>query len=93
MFFANSLYLGLLWVERLLFRKVNSAMEKILREIYCSLQSGAVFSGPAAVLHAAREQGHKKITLNQVKNWLEKDETYTLHKPAPWSYPRNRGRR
>ena len=65
-------------------------MEKILSEIYYNLQSGASFSGPAAVLHAAREQGHKKITLNQVKDWLEKQETYTLHKPAPRSYPRNR---
>ena len=65
-------------------------MEKILSEIYYNLQSGASFSGPVAVLRAAREQGHKKINLKQVKDWLEKQETYTLHKPASKSYPRNR---
>lgn len=65
-------------------------MEKILKEIYYNLQSGASFSGPVAVLRAAHEQGHKKITLKQVKDWLENQETYTLHKPAARSYPRNK---
>lgn len=65
-------------------------MEKILSEIYYNLQNAASFSSPAAVLRAAREQGHKNITIRQVKDWLEKQETYTLHKAAPRSYPRNR---
>ena len=43
-----------------------------------------------AVLRAAREKGHKKLKLKQVQDWLEKQETYTLHKPAAKSYPRNR---
>lgn len=76
--------------ERLLFREVNFAMEKILNNIYYNPQSGASFSGPAAVLRVAREQGHKKVTLKQVKEWLENQETYTLHRPAPRNYPRNR---
>jgi transposase InsO family protein len=65
-------------------------MEKVLKEIYYDLQSGASFTGPAAVLRAAREKGYKKIKLKQVKDWLEKQETYTLHKPAAKRYPRNR---
>lgn len=57
-------------------------MEKILNDIYYNPQSEGSFTGPEAVFRVAREQGHKKITREQVKEWLKKQETYTLHRPA-----------
>jgi len=65
-------------------------MEKILNDIYYNPQSEGSFTGPEGVFRAAREQGLKKITRKQVKEWLEKQETYTLHRPAQRKYPTNR---
>jgi len=48
------------------------------------------FFGTEGVFRVAREQGHKKITRKQVKDWLEKQDTYTVHKPARRQYTRNK---
>lgn len=68
----------------------NFVMEKILANIYYNPQSEGSFSGPAGVFRVVREQGHKKITRKQVGDWLKKQETYTLHRPARRRYPTNR---
>ena len=65
-------------------------MEKVLSQIYYTLKNAGSFSGPEGVFRAAKEQGVKKITMGQVKKWLQKQETYTLHKPARRRFPKNR---
>ena len=76
---------------KLLFKILNVAMEKVLNKIYCNLASEASFSGVVAVFRAAKETGLEKITRKQVKDWLKKQDVYTLHKPrARRQFPKNR---
>ena len=65
-------------------------MEKILNKIYYNLASEASFSGVEAVFRAAKESGLKTITRKQVKDWLKKQDVYTLHRPARRQFPKNR---
>lgn len=57
-------------------------MDKVLNQIYYDLRSAGSFSGVDAVFRAAREKGYKKISRKQVRDWLKRQEVYTLHKPA-----------
>ena len=64
-------------------------MEDQLRKIYYDVQHPAGFSGVQTLYKAARKQ-NKSITLNQVKSWLQKQNTYTLHKPIRRKFARRK---
>ena len=65
-------------------------MEKILNKIYYNPQSAGSFSGVEALFRAAKEKGLKKITRKEVRDWLKKQEVYSLHQPARRNFQRNR---
>ena len=67
--------------------------EKIekLNKIYTSSGSEAAYTGGAKVLRIAfnKQYPDEPITLKYVQNFLDKKETYSLHKNARRKYPRN----
>ena len=56
-------------------------MEELLRRVYYSLDSPACFSGVERVLREARRQ-NPNITRNHVKEFLDRQRTYTLYRPV-----------
>ena len=62
---------------------------KILSKIYYNPSHSASF-GSAKNLFIAAKQIQPSITLNEVKDWLSGELTYTLHKPARRRFPRNK---
>jgi len=63
-------------------------MEK-LEQVYYDPSHPASFGGVDSVYRAAKEKG-LKITRSEVQQWLQKQDTYTLHKPVKWRFKRGR---
>lgn len=61
-------------------------METLLRRIYYNPSHPAGFAGAHTVLNQTRGNLKPK----DVKNWLQFQDTYTLHKPARINFKRNR---
>lgn len=61
---------------------------KILKNIYYDPKNPAAFSTAKRLYHAARLRD-PGITLNQVKDWLSSQITYSLHKPIQRKFKRN----
>ena len=64
-------------------------MEDYLESIYFDPRHPASFSGASKLYKIAKAAG-KKITHKQVREWLRKQETYTLHRRLKRKFPRNR---
>ena len=62
-------------------------MNKLLEKIYYNVQTGY---NSLNELYKRAKVIKPTITVQDVKVWLEKQPTYTLHKPAKKKYPRNR---
>ena len=62
-------------------------MATLLENIYYNLDSPAAFTGVEAVYQKAKEHG---ITRRQVREWMEKQYTYSMHKPARKNFPRRK---
>ena len=52
-------------------------------------QSSAGYAGVQALYRATKKR-NKKIKLDDVKQWLSKQNTYTLHKPIRRKFPRRK---
>jgi len=65
---------------------MTTRVDKVLRRIYYDETHEASFAS-AQVLYAAVK--HKGISLNQVKKWLQSQETFTLHKQRRKNFTRN----
>ena len=65
-------------------------MEDKLQKIYYDLGNGASFSGPDALYRVLKQKGFKKVKHKQIEDWLQKQETYSIHKPVRHRFPRNR---
>lgn len=61
----------------------------ILSELYYSPKNPASFSSSEKLYNAA-QKFNPKITLQQVKNWLSSQYTYTLHKNVKRKFERNK---
>lgn len=66
-------------------------MEKVIKNAYLNPKSPSYLAGINAVYREAK-QHNKNVTLQAVQRFLEKQETYTLHKPGRRNFPRNRMR-
>jgi hypothetical protein len=62
-------------------------MEQHLQGIYYDPAHPAGFSGKTRLLEATKG----KFNYKEVNNWLQSQDTYTLHKPVRKRFPRNRG--
>lgn len=59
-------------------------MERLLKSIYYDPSHPASFGGVERLSRAT------KIPLSATRNWLSKQETYTLHKPVRVNYSRRK---
>jgi len=64
-------------------------MDRVLRYGYFHPNSPAAFSGVNELYKFVKSR-HSGITIKQVKQWLEKQNVYTLHKPIHRKIRRNR---
>ena len=65
------------------------SITKILKEIYYDAGHVAGFGSAKDLYSAVRRKG-KKITLKKVKEFLQKQDTYTLHKPVRRKFKRRK---
>ena len=63
--------------------------ESTLKRIYYDVHHPAGFSGAQPLYQAARKT-LPSLTLKQVKTWLQKQTTYTLHKPIRRKFQRRK---
>ena len=52
-------------------------------------KSPVAFTSPLALYREAKKH-YPSLTFRQVKTWLQSKDTYTLHKPVRYNFPRNR---
>ncbi len=64
-------------------------MNKLLDSIYYNTSSPACYAGIGAVLREAKKY-NPAIKKENVEKYLEKQHTYTLHKPIRRKFPRNK---
>ena len=60
-----------------------------LSDNYFNTKSPVAFASPLALYREA-EKRYPSLTFRQVKTWLQSKDTYTLHKPVRYNFPRNR---
>ena len=63
------------------------SVDKTLRSIYYDPAHPAAYSGIEVLYKACKREG---ITRAQIKKWLKKQDTYTLHRSARKKFKRNR---
>ena len=66
-----------------------TSYDSVLNDVYYGEGNPAYLAGQQAVLREARKV-NKKIRLSHVLAYLQKQDTYTLHKPRKRRFPRNR---
>ena len=64
-------------------------MDEYLTSIYYDPKHPGSYAGPSK-LHRVTKDAGKKITLNQIREWLKGQETYTLHRRVRRKFPRNK---
>jgi len=64
-------------------------MDSLLKKLYYSTDSPVCYAGVNKLYNEARKK-LPKIKVNDVKHFLSKQQTYTLHKPVKKRFPRNR---
>jgi hypothetical protein len=64
-------------------------MDSVLQDVYYNLSSPACYSGLNSVYKEAKKQ-LPSIKLSDVKSFLQKQDTYTLHKPIRRKFDRNK---
>ena len=60
-----------------------------LSDYYFDTKSPTAFTSPLALYREAKKN-YPSLTLRQVKTWLQSKDTYTLHQPVRYDFPRNR---
>ena len=63
--------------------------KKLLDKLYYDPSSPTAFTGLSAIYKEARKR-NSKITKRDVSDYLERQDTYTLHKPVRRKFPRNK---
>ena len=60
-----------------------------LSDYYFNTKNTVAFTSPLALYGDAKKRYHS-LTFRQVKTLLQSKDTYTLHKPVWYNFPRNR---
>jgi hypothetical protein len=66
--------------------KKEKSVDKFLRKIYYNPKHAGSFSGVNTIKHAVG----KRISSSDLENWLQSQDTYTLHKPVRHYFKRRR---
>ena len=62
---------------------------QFLSNYYFDTNSPVAFTSLLALYREAKKH-YPSLTFYQVKTWLQSKDTYTLHKPVRYNFPRNR---
>ena len=65
-------------------------MEEYLASIYFDPEHPASFSGPDKLYKTVKEEGRFDVSHQQISQWLQAQEAYTLHHEVRTDFPRNR---
>ena len=60
-----------------------------LSDYYFNTKTPVAFISPLALYREAKKR-YPSLTFHQVQSWLQCKDTYTLHKPVHYNFPRNR---
>ena len=67
----------------------NKSSLNFLSDYYFDTKSPVAFTSPSPLYREAKKR-YPSLTFSQVENWLQSKDTYTLHKPVRYNFPRNR---
>ena len=67
----------------------NKNSLNFLSDYYFDTKSPVAFTSPLALYREAKKR-YPFLTFGQVKTWLQSKDTYILHKPVRYNFPRNR---
>ena len=65
-------------------------MDEYLAQVYYNPKRSGALGGVERLYRDVKKNGKYAISRTQIKKWLMKQDTYTLHKPARRHYRRNR---
>jgi hypothetical protein len=69
--------------------KKKVSLDREIERVFSNPRSSAAFRGIQAV-HRALKEKKIKVTEQQVRNWLLKSDTFTLHRPVKYKFKRRR---
>ena len=52
--------------------------------------SSSIYQSISIISRSQKKKRYSSLTIRQVKTWLHSKDTYTLHKPVRYNFPRNR---
>jgi hypothetical protein len=70
-------------------QKKTILSSNLLQERYLDASKPGSFSGLSGFYRALKKEG-KPVNMKKLKDWMNTQETYTLHKPVRKKFPRNR---
>lgn len=65
-------------------------MDEYLASVYYNPANPASFSGPTKLYRVVRHNGRYDISLSDIKEWLQRQEPYTLHRSLKRRFKRNK---
>ena len=65
---------------------MGEEIELYLHEKYYDLNTAGRLDGVDALFRAVKEEGNHRIPRKRIQEWLNRQDTYTLHKPARGAY-------
>ena len=68
----------------------NEQWEDYLHNIYYNVKHPASFSGPSKLYHEVKKDGKKNISMKQIKQWLQNQESYSLQRFIRRNFKRSR---
>ncbi len=71
-------------------KKKQVSVDTILKKLYYNASNQGSFSGVQALKKAVNEAGYKHISVAAIREWLQAQDTYTLHKPPVRTFKRSR---
>lgn len=69
---------------------MSSDIDEFLKKAFYDPKSPASYFGPEKLYRYGKEQNVKGISRKKVKDWLKKEEAYTLYRSRRKRFPRNR---
>ena len=66
------------------------AVDQYLSNVYYDPKRPGSFSGLENLYRDVKEEGRYRLTRKQIREWLMKQDSYTLHKPVQRKFKRNR---
>jgi hypothetical protein len=70
--------------------ELNDEQKQFLKNLYFNISNPSAFAGPKKFYKQVIKQGREEFSLNQVKKWLQEQETYSVHRPVIQKFKRRK---